>query len=65
MKFTFVMIAAPFLLAALAGITPNKPGEPDGFLLLAGLWFFLDVPLLFVYWAVRIARLAWRSGERA
>ena len=62
MRFTVLMWAAPVLLLLAGATVPDGPQGPDSLTLVGALWAWLNLPVLGVYWLVRVARLAWRHA---
>lgn len=65
MKFTAIMLSVPFAFLLIGDRLGPVNGEINALVLLGAMWLWLDIPVLGVYWLVRVARRAWRAGERA
>jgi hypothetical protein len=66
MKFTLVMVLGPIALFVVAGLVSINVSERAGavFGVAAGLWFWVDLFVLPLYWAARIVRFAWGAGSK-
>lgn len=64
MKFTFLALVPPLVLAALHLAFGGRWNELSIVSVIAGIWFWLGFLLVPVYWTARVARRAWRDGAR-